>query len=183
LNCSEAREPLTDFLVRQDTGAERRLAFDILVEYDLGTRQQANRNVRLPDRRESANNRVVEFRRHQAFCTPAARSCRPAKQLLLFDATHTVELELARREVVRPAAGSAPPQPSSGGACYSAPLQSKILAATRPPSGAENRRLIFGRPKNELATARRQSMPKGHFRAASTAWASARPARRDCAMM
>jgi hypothetical protein len=50
--------------------AERRLALDILVEYDFGTRQQANRNVRLPDRRESASNRVVKSRRHQRSARP-----------------------------------------------------------------------------------------------------------------
>jgi hypothetical protein len=65
IDLPEAREPLPDFLVRQNTEAERRLTFDILVECDLGTRQQADRNVRLTDRRESASNRVVEYRRHQ----------------------------------------------------------------------------------------------------------------------
>src|SRR6266404_1198338 len=65
IDLPEAREPLPDFLVRQNTDAERRLTFDILVECDLGTGQQADRNVRLSDRRESASNRVVEFRRHQ----------------------------------------------------------------------------------------------------------------------
>jgi len=61
----EAREPLPDFLVRQNTDAERRLSFDILVECDLGTGQQADRNVRLSDRSESASNRLLELRRHQ----------------------------------------------------------------------------------------------------------------------
>src|SRR6266566_2292878 len=65
INLPEAREPLPDFLVRQNTDAERRLTFDILVECDLGTGQQADRNVRLSDRRESASNRIAEFRRHQ----------------------------------------------------------------------------------------------------------------------
>jgi hypothetical protein len=64
IDLPEAREPLPDLLVRQDADAERRLAFDTLVECDLGTRQQADRNVRLPDRRKSASNRIVEFRRH-----------------------------------------------------------------------------------------------------------------------
>src|ERR1700745_3625194 len=50
ISLREAREPLPDFLVRQNTDAERRLTFDILVECDLGTRQQADRNVRLYDR-------------------------------------------------------------------------------------------------------------------------------------
>src|SRR4051794_26800386 len=65
IDLPETREPLPDLLVRQDADAERRLAFDTLVECDLGTGQQADGNVRLPDRRESASNRIVEFRRHQ----------------------------------------------------------------------------------------------------------------------
>src|SRR3982074_690029 len=65
IDLPEAREPLPDLLVRQDADAERRLAFHTLVECDLGTGQQADRNFRLPDRRESASNRIVEFRRHQ----------------------------------------------------------------------------------------------------------------------
>jgi hypothetical protein len=65
IDLAEAREPLPDFLIREDTDAERRLAFDILVECDLGTGQQADRNVRLSDRRKTTGNRVVEFRRHQ----------------------------------------------------------------------------------------------------------------------
>src|SRR6266699_793013 len=65
INLPEAREPLPDFLVRQNTDAERRLTFDILVECDLGTGQQADRNVRLSDRSESASNRLLELRRHQ----------------------------------------------------------------------------------------------------------------------
>src|SRR5512139_394820 len=65
IDLPEAREPLPDLLVRQDADAEQRLAFDTLVECDLGTGQQADRNVRLPDRRESASNRIVEFRRYQ----------------------------------------------------------------------------------------------------------------------
>ena len=52
IDLPEAREPLPDLLVRQDADAERRLAFDTLVECDLGTGQQADRKFRLPDRRE-----------------------------------------------------------------------------------------------------------------------------------
>ena len=58
IDLPEAREPLPDLLVRQDADAERRLAFDTLVECDLGTGQQADRNVRLPDR---TNPRVIEL--------------------------------------------------------------------------------------------------------------------------
>src|SRR4051812_24986959 len=65
IDLPEAREPLSDFLVPQDTDAERRLTFDILVECDLGTGKQADRKVWLSDRRKTTGNRVVEFRRHQ----------------------------------------------------------------------------------------------------------------------
>src|SRR4029077_18162204 len=65
INLREPGEPLPDFLVRQNTDAERRLTFDILVECDLGTGQQADRTVRLSDRLESASNQIVEFRRPQ----------------------------------------------------------------------------------------------------------------------
>src|SRR5256885_17170269 len=74
----EAREPLPDFLVRQNTDAERRLTFDILVECDLGTGQQADRNVRLSDRRESASNRIVEFRRSRPRACILIAACRGA---------------------------------------------------------------------------------------------------------
>ena len=66
IDLPEAREPLPDLLIRKDADAERRLAFDILVECDLGTRQQADRHVRLPDRREAASNRIAEFQAAQA---------------------------------------------------------------------------------------------------------------------
>jgi hypothetical protein len=39
--CRKRARPLSDLLVRQEAGAEQRLAFDIVVECDLGTRQQA----------------------------------------------------------------------------------------------------------------------------------------------
>src|SRR3954452_9681474 len=65
IDLPEAREPLSDFLVPQDTDAERRLTFGILVECDLGTGKQADRKGWLSDRRKTTGNRVVEFRRHQ----------------------------------------------------------------------------------------------------------------------
>src|SRR6516165_11991054 len=46
VDLSEAREPLPDLLVAQNAGAKQRLAFDILVERNFGTRQQADRHVR-----------------------------------------------------------------------------------------------------------------------------------------
>ena len=54
----EAREPLPDLLVWQNTDAERRLALDILIERNFGTRQQADRNIRLADRRETARDEL-----------------------------------------------------------------------------------------------------------------------------
>ena len=54
----EAREPLSDFLARENAEAERRLAFDILVERNLGARQQTDRNMRFSDR---AKPRVMEL--------------------------------------------------------------------------------------------------------------------------
>jgi hypothetical protein len=48
----EARKMLSDFLVRENADAERRLAFDILVKRNFGARQQTDRNMRLPDRGE-----------------------------------------------------------------------------------------------------------------------------------
>ena len=50
----ETREALSDLLVRKDADAEGRLAFDILVEGDLGARQQADRDVGFADRGEPA---------------------------------------------------------------------------------------------------------------------------------
>jgi hypothetical protein len=60
----EAREPLPDFLVRENADAERRLAFDVLVERNLGARQQTDRNMRLPDRGEAAGDGILELGRH-----------------------------------------------------------------------------------------------------------------------
>src|SRR6516162_3982286 len=53
----KARELLSDLLVRENADAERRLAFDILVERNLGAGQQTDRNMRLPDRGEAAGDR------------------------------------------------------------------------------------------------------------------------------
>jgi len=61
----EARELLSDLLVRENADAERRLAFDILVERNFGARQQTDRNMRLPDRGEAAGDGIAELGRHQ----------------------------------------------------------------------------------------------------------------------
>jgi hypothetical protein len=61
----EARELLSDFLVRENANAEPRLALYILVERNLGARQQTDRNMRLPDRREAAGDGIVELGRHE----------------------------------------------------------------------------------------------------------------------
>jgi hypothetical protein len=45
--------------------AERRLAFDALVEHDLGARQQTDRNMRISDGGKAAGDRLLELGRHQ----------------------------------------------------------------------------------------------------------------------
>jgi hypothetical protein len=55
----EACEPLPDLLVRQNAGAKRRLAFDILVERNFGAGQQADRNMRLAGRRETTRDVTI----------------------------------------------------------------------------------------------------------------------------
>src|SRR6266478_4122622 len=65
VDLSEAREPLFNFLIRENADAERRLAFDVLVERNLGARQQTDRNMRLPDRGEAAGDGILELGRHQ----------------------------------------------------------------------------------------------------------------------
>ena len=57
----EARKMLSDFLVRKNADAERRLAFDILVERNFGARQETDRNMRLPDRGEAAGDGLAEL--------------------------------------------------------------------------------------------------------------------------
>jgi hypothetical protein len=61
----EAREPLSDLLVRQNADSKRGLALDVLLECDLGAGEQANRHMRLADRGEAAGNGIAELRRHQ----------------------------------------------------------------------------------------------------------------------
>jgi hypothetical protein len=61
----EAGKPLFNFLVRENADAERRLAFDILIERNLGARQQTDRNMRLPDCGEAAGDGILELGRHQ----------------------------------------------------------------------------------------------------------------------
>jgi len=63
-NC-KARKPLFNLLVRGNAEAERRLAFDLLVECNLGARQQTDRNIWIPDRGETAGDGISEFGRHQ----------------------------------------------------------------------------------------------------------------------
>ena len=72
----EAREPLPDRLVWQNADAERRLAFDILIERDFGTRQQADRNIRLANRCEPSRDGIWEFGRYQLVLDPVATWCR-----------------------------------------------------------------------------------------------------------
>src|SRR6516164_507234 len=71
----EAREPLPDLLVWQNADAERRLAFDILIERDFGTRQQADRNIRLANRCEPSRDGIWEFGRYQLVLDPGRPGC------------------------------------------------------------------------------------------------------------
>ena len=61
----EARKPLSDFLVRENADAERWLVFDVLIEGNLGARQQTDRNLWLTDRSEAAGDGIAELGRDQ----------------------------------------------------------------------------------------------------------------------
>ena len=65
IDLPEACKPLPDLLIWQNTHTKRGLAFDILLERDFGTRQQADRNIRLADRREPSRDRIGKFGRDQ----------------------------------------------------------------------------------------------------------------------
>ena len=69
----EACEPLSDLLVRENADAERRLAFDILVERNLGAGQQTDRNMRLPDRGEAAGDRSAGASQRRGTLIPRGR--------------------------------------------------------------------------------------------------------------
>src|SRR6516162_6488319 len=80
----EACEPLPDLLVWQDTDAERRITFDILVERNFGAGQQADRNLRLAGRRKTARDGIGEFGRHQLVLDPG----RPGRDMVQTIVTH-----------------------------------------------------------------------------------------------
>ena len=61
----EACEPLTNLLARENAEAEGGLAFDILVERNLRTWTQADRNIRLPNCGKAAGDGIVEPGCHQ----------------------------------------------------------------------------------------------------------------------
>jgi hypothetical protein len=65
IDLPEAREPLSDFLVWENANAERWFVFDVVVERDLGARQQANRDMRLADGSEATGDGIAEFGRYQ----------------------------------------------------------------------------------------------------------------------
>jgi hypothetical protein len=65
IDLPESREPLSDFLVWEDANAERWFVFDVVVERDLGARQQANRDMRLADGSEATGDGIAEFGRYQ----------------------------------------------------------------------------------------------------------------------
>src|SRR5262245_47924770 len=97
----EAREPLPDLVVWQNTDAVRGLAFDILVERDFGARQQADRNIRLADRREPSRDGIGEFGRHQLVLDPG----RPGRDMVSSGLERSAGRSAARWPVsfVRPA--------------------------------------------------------------------------------
>src|SRR6516162_3028308 len=80
----EACEPLPDLLVWQNASAKRRLAFDILVERNLGAGQQAHRNMRRVGRRKTAGNGIAEFGRNQLVLDPG----RPDRDMVQTIVTH-----------------------------------------------------------------------------------------------
>jgi hypothetical protein len=65
IDLPEACKPLPDLLVRQNAEAEGRLALNILIKRDFGSRQQADRDIRLADRRETSRDGIGEFGHHQ----------------------------------------------------------------------------------------------------------------------
>jgi hypothetical protein len=65
VDLSEACKALPDFLVWEDANSEWRLAFDILVECNFGSGQQADRNIRRADGGEATGDGIAEFGRHQ----------------------------------------------------------------------------------------------------------------------
>jgi hypothetical protein len=50
---------LSDFLVREKANAERWFVFDVVVERDLGARQQTNRDMRLADGSEATGDGIA----------------------------------------------------------------------------------------------------------------------------
>jgi hypothetical protein len=93
----EAREPLFNFLIRENADAERRLAFDVLVERNLGARQQTDRNMRLPDRGEAAGDGIAELGRHQLVLDLG----RPGRDMVQTIVTHRRDSGAAAPDVVR----------------------------------------------------------------------------------
>src|SRR6478735_4692035 len=148
----EAGEPLADLLIRED--AERRLAFDIRVECDLGTRQQADRNVRLPNRLEAASNRIAEFRRYQ----PVFDLGRTVRDVVQTIVTH-------RRTPLRVKAGISPdPRTAAKISAFSAQLEEENLPfVTRPSQSAWNRSPLVLYPRKKDAGNREElGYPIGH---------------------
>jgi hypothetical protein len=84
IDLPETREPLSDFLVREDANSERWFAFDILVERNFGTRQQANRDMQFADGGKAASNGIPEFGRYQ----PVLDLGRPSRDMVQTIVTH-----------------------------------------------------------------------------------------------
>jgi hypothetical protein len=84
VNLPEAREPLPDLLVWQNTDAKRRLAFDILRKRNLSARQQADRNMRLADGGETASDGITKLGRDQRVLGPGG----PSRDMVQTIVTH-----------------------------------------------------------------------------------------------
>src|SRR3984893_9069207 len=65
IDLPEAREPLSDFLVWEDANSEWRVAFEILVERNFSTCQQAHSGIWLAERSETASDGIAELGRYQ----------------------------------------------------------------------------------------------------------------------
>jgi len=64
IDLSESRKPLCDLFGRQNANVECPLTLDIVVERDLRAGQQADRDIRLPDRGEPTSEGIGEPGRH-----------------------------------------------------------------------------------------------------------------------
>src|SRR5438552_687794 len=107
------------------------------------TGQQADRNVRLSDRRESASNRIVEFRRHQLVLDLGG----PVRDLMQTVVTH-------RRHSSSWKSRDFSPDPRTGvkiSAFPTPPKDTKLPIVTRPFNGivATGARAVYSKPDHQ----------------------------------